>query len=134
MAEKRAKRKHRLNKPAKEQDPDTITEEAKRLTKNLIERFDASKAKDWEAMITIRLKQAGGRPDLSYWLTIANQTVRLEQENPHRQANLDIQVAVQTWVAILTKEKTVEEAFAGGELLLDGKIEHGLKLTEVFSI
>jgi predicted dehydrogenase/putative sterol carrier protein len=108
--------------------------QAAALTKQLMDRFDASAAAGWDCVIGLHLTPEGGTPESKYGLYVRGGTAELKEGALPDNAALVIRVPAGTWAAILLKKKRIEMALVQGKLKAEGKAEEGLKLRSVFHL
>jgi predicted dehydrogenase/putative sterol carrier protein len=108
--------------------------EAKALTEQFMERFDADAAGTWETVVGIRLTPDGGVGGQSFVLQIAGGRATLREEPIPVEANLLLTLPAGTWAAILLGKKSLESALFRRQLRVEGETREGLKLRAVFRI
>ena len=110
---------------------------ARELTEQLLERFDAAEAGDWETVIALRLTAEGGVPEQRFLLRVKDgrpQLILAEAGAPAGEALMTATVPAGVWAAILSGNKRIETAVLQGKLKLEGRAEEGLKLRAVFHL
>jgi len=128
-----ARRKQPGTKSGAAIDPAAILDEINTANEELLSRFDSAKAGGWQSRIRFELKLPDGAKRL-FAFVFAENRVRMMTEDLPAEFDLTVRVSAETWIDILRQHRTLEAAFAAGELELDGKIEDGLKLKEVFAM
>jgi putative sterol carrier protein len=108
--------------------------QAKALTEQFVERFDAEAAAGWESVVGLRLTAEGGVGEQSFTLRIANREVSLQQGSIPEDAKLTISMPAGTWAAIVLGKKSLESALFRRQLKLEGEALEGLKLRSVFRV
>lgn len=104
------------------------------LTEGLMERFDAKSAGAWNTVIGLRLTSDGGIKEELFALHVRNGAPSLERGVMPADAVLVLTIAAGTWAGILLGKKRIEMALLQGKIKLEGKVEEGLRLREVFKL
>jgi putative sterol carrier protein len=108
--------------------------QARILTEELMQRFEASAVEGWKISIGLHLLADGNVSEMRYRIAIGDGGAVIEAGDWSANAELVIRVPAGTWAAILLGKKRIETAFLQGKLKLEGKAEHGLRLRDAFGI
>jgi predicted dehydrogenase/putative sterol carrier protein len=108
--------------------------QAKALTEQFMQRFDAAVAGDWESLVGLRLTPDGGVTQQSFVLRIAEGRATLAEEPIPPEAALVLSLPAGTWAAILLGKKRLESALFRRQLKVEGEAREALKLRSVFHI
>ncbi len=121
---------------SRQTDPSTLPgeDEVMEMTEKLAERCTPEKAGEWHSAIHVELTGGKTRQPLTCCFRISGGKADIESDCGDREADLKIRVPFSVWRDILIQASSVEEAFLKGELELEGNIEDGLKLREVFDL
>ncbi|MBL8149082.1 MAG: Gfo/Idh/MocA family oxidoreductase [Blastocatellia bacterium] len=106
--------------------------EARKLTEKILGGFDASVAQGWDITIGVHLTEDGGVKEERISIIIRDGKLNLNFGELPENATLSVQVATGVWGAILLRKKRPEVAFLQGKIKVEGQIEEGLKLRELF--
>lgn len=104
------------------------------LTRALIDRFDASKVKDWSCVIGLKLTGEGQTAESLFGFRVDAGKASLSEGALPADAVLTITMSAGTWAAILLKKKRIETAFLQGKLKVEGRAEEALKLRTAFGL
>ena len=107
--------------------------QAKKLTYELLQMFDAKAADGWSTVMGLDLSADGTCPPQQFTLTVKDGQVYLTEGFPINPV-FTIRAEAGIWAAILLKKKRVEMAFMQGKLKVEGRSEEGLKLRPVFKL
>ncbi len=114
-------------------DYSPLAPQAATLTRDLVGRFDARAAGDWQTLIGLELLPEKGRGAGSFSLRVqAGQAELTEGLEPD--CKLVVRVPAGLWAAILLGKKRIETAVLTGQLKVEGQAEEGLKLRSVFKL
>lgn len=116
------------------EDTSKYAHEAVALTRKYLGNFDASAAADWDIVIGMHLTADGGVTDEHLAITIRNGRLLLEFGRMPEEAKLRVRMPHGVWGAILLRKKRPEVAFFQGKIKVEGQIEEGLKLRELFKL
>jgi predicted dehydrogenase/putative sterol carrier protein len=108
--------------------------QARALTEKLLADFDPDKAKGWDIIIGIHLTPEGEASEEKIGLTIKDQKIALQFGTLPTTTTFTVRVAAGVWAAILLKKKRPELAFLQGKIKVEGRVEEGLKLRELFKL
>jgi predicted dehydrogenase/putative sterol carrier protein len=108
--------------------------QARGLTEQFVQRFDAEAAAGWESTVGLRLTADGGVTEQTFALRIAGGKATLEEEPTPKDAKFTITLPAGTWAAILLGKKSLESALFRRQLKLGGESLEGLRLRQVFHI
>ncbi len=121
-----------FRKPRRGRSLSKYAPRAKELTEQLMERFDAEAAGDWESVVGLRLTTDGGVREQTFTLHVSAGKVTLEEEPIPEAAKLTLTVPAGTWAAIVLGEKRLESALFGRQLKVEGETREGLNLRSAF--
>ena len=112
--------------PIREQDIDD-------LMRQLQNRFLSEKAAGWQSVIRLELKKDDSS-SIVYFLSFSKGKFDLKKTIEAAAFDLTIRIPLIAWKDIMNGRSSIEIAFSQGDLELDGKIEDGIKLREVFDL
>lgn len=104
------------------------------LTRKYLSNFDASAAVDWDIVIGLHLTADGGVPEEHLAIIIRDGKLLLEFGRMPEDAKLRVRMPHGVWGAILLRKRRPEVAFFQGKIQVEGQIEEGLKLRELFKL
>ncbi|MDQ1257422.1 MAG: hypothetical protein QG656_2026 [Candidatus Hydrogenedentes bacterium] len=108
--------------------------QARKLTEDLVKRFDPAAAVGWETAIGLHLTAEGGVPDEKYSVYVKNGRIELRVGELPEQAALMLRMSAGTWAALLLGKKRIEMALVQGKLKYEGNAEEGLRLKSAFKL
>lgn len=132
---KKMVRGFRLNIPSfLGEDTSKYAPESIPLTRKYLGSFDASAAADWDIVIGLHLTADGGIEEEHLAIIIRNGRLKLEFGQMPKDAKLRVRMPHGVWGAILLRKKRPEVAFLQGKIKVEGQVEEGLKLRELFKL
>jgi predicted dehydrogenase len=111
-----------------------LAPQARELTEQFTQRFDAEAAADWESIVGLRLTRDGSVAEQTFALRIGSGRATLEPGPIPEEAKLTITMPAGTWAAIVLGKKSLESALLQRELTVEGEATEGLKLRSAFHI
>jgi putative sterol carrier protein len=121
-----------FRKPRLRRNHSKYAPRAKELTEQLMGRFDAEAAADWESVVGLRLTADGGIGEQTFALHVSAGQVTLKEEPIPEDAKLTLATPAGTWAAIVLGKKSLESALFGRQLKVEGEAREGLKLRSAF--
>ncbi len=108
--------------------------QARKLTEQLVGRFDASAVVDWECIIGLHLTSEGGSSEERFGFYVKDGKVDLRIGELPENAVLTLKMPAGVWAAIVLGKKRLETAFLQRKMTYEGRLEEGLRLRNAFKI